>query len=287
MSLVISGTISITFGYDSVKGWKWDLTEIDPTSMFGWDPEFWKPERGSADTGGPMDQDYSYAEFVYEGSIPYKLIKYLLLPDASETSIDDVSIYLVQPSLTEIEFLNSRLHHPIPPLEGNEVCSVTFQFNHEKIFEKLDIKRNGQLLMSEQRETLIKGKQYFDPDETLFISHERYSLLQYMKSGKTREEIQALLESKISSSEVRDIGAYISLEFGDCEWMIEVMEKSNQMFLREIYTEEELSAQKEGHKYACAAKDISQVKECPYSKVEQPELESSWEMGFWSYFYPG
>lgn len=287
MSLVISGTISITFGYDSVKGWKWDLTEIDPASVFGWTPEIWKAERDSADTGGPMDQDYSYAEFVYEGSIPYKLIRYLLLPDVSETSIDDVSIYLVQPSLTEVEFLNSRLHNPIPPLEGNEICSTIFQFTHEKLFEKLDITRDGQLLISEQRETPIKGNRFFDPNETLFISHKRYSLLQFMKAGKTREEIKTLLESKISSSEVGEIGTYVSLEFHDWEWRDEIVEKSNQMRLREIYTEEELNADREGYEYACVVKDISQVKACPYSEVDQPKLNSSWTLGFYHYFYPG
>lgn len=287
MSLVISGTISITFGYDSIKGWKWDLTEIEPAGVFGWAPETWKSERDAADTGGPMDQDYSYAEFVYNGSIPYKLIRYLLLPDASETSIDEVSVHLDQPSLTEIEFLNSRLHNPIPPLEGNEVCSATFQFAHDKLFEKLEITQDGQLLISEQRETPIKGKQFFDPNETLFISHERYSLLQFMKPGKTREEIKTLLESKISSDEVSEIGAYVSSEFNDREWRDEIADKSLQMSLSEIYTEEELKADREGYEYACAAKDISQVKECPYSEEEQPELESSWKMGFWGYFYPG
>jgi len=175
MSLVISGTISIDFGYDSVKGWEWDLTVIDPASVFGWAPETWKAERDSADTGGPMDQDYSYAEFSYEGSIPYKLIRYLLIPDDSETSMDDVSIHFIQPSLAEIEFLNSRLHNQIPPLEGNEVCSATFKFDHVKLFEKLEITRDGQLLISEQRETSIKGKHFFDPAETLFISHDKQS----------------------------------------------------------------------------------------------------------------
>jgi len=179
MSLVIRGIISINCGGDSIQGWKWNLTEINPESVFDRQPELWKPEWDSADTGA-SEQYYSYAEFAYEGPLPYKLIKYLLLPDASETSMDDVSVYLVQPSSAEIAYLNTRMFTPIPLLAGNELFSATLEFTHEKIFESLDIVRDGDILISEQRETLINGEHDFDPKETLFISNDvTYGLLSH------------------------------------------------------------------------------------------------------------
>jgi hypothetical protein len=283
MAFVISGTIGITLGGNSPKGWKWNLTEITP-SILGLSPEYWRPGWDSADTGAPMEQYYSYAEFACEGPLPQQLIKYLIAPDDTETSLDGVQVFIVEPTITDIEYLRSKID--LPNLKGNESFAASFTFSHDMIVEKLQIYRDKQTILNEARETIIDPGNHFDPEDTLFVSKVSYCLLTYLKSGKTREEIQTMLNSKPTSIEMRDIGLYVSKEFSDIAWKDEIIAKSAEMAIREIYSEEELQAQKEGYEYACKAKDESRVNDCPYSKQSEPDLESEWKSGFYSYFYP-
>jgi len=99
MPLTISGKISIFAGFDQVRGWQWNLTEIDPSSVFGRSPIKWDAEWGSCDTGDMTpDQHFSFAEFVYHGPLPLRLVNHLLVPDASETAMDEILIKIANPT---------------------------------------------------------------------------------------------------------------------------------------------------------------------------------------------
>jgi len=174
MPLIISGIISISYSGCPVSGWNWNLTEIDPASVFGRQPKVWKAEWDTADTGGPMDQYCSYAKFTFDGPLPDNLIRYLLAADTSEAELIDICVELNNLSSNDIEYLKSRLNTPLPDMKGNEVYKAYFDYSREKICEKLSILREDKLLFSEKREITIRDKQFISED-TIFISDDNHS----------------------------------------------------------------------------------------------------------------
>ena len=117
-----------------------------------------------------MDQNYSYAEFEYEGSLPIGLIIYLLMPVDSETSLEESQVLIKQPSLDEINRLKSRIKSPFPTLTGDETFSASLNLADDKITETLCIVCDGKQIFSESRETAIDKQNLFHPSDTLFIS---------------------------------------------------------------------------------------------------------------------
>lgn len=285
MPITISGQICIAAGCDHVDGWQWNLTEIDPSSVFGRTPVEWHPEWDSCDTGDMTpDQKFSYADFVYRGPLPTKLVNYLLAPDASEPSIEDASVEIENPTLTDIEYLERKLRRKFPVMSGDEKFVASLQFSPGKITESLRIEKGGISLIDEVVESEIQNNR-INQVGTLFVS-DQYGL-SYMSRGKSREEIEVMV-GLADADEMKSLAAYVASEFKDEAWGRTLRGKADQLLQEEIdnmWTPEEHAAHKEGADYAKKVGEQGRSGDCPYSADTEPNKHKAWVSGYFDYFF--
>ena len=150
-SRTIKGTIQLTQGAGSYT----DLLEIDPEEYFGVVPIKWETGWDSADTGF-IDQNFSWAEFVFKDFIPGTVVRLPLDYPDNEWTIYDVEVTLIDQGLLEI--LRDRGTSDVPALIDSDKISGEITLEETRITEKVNIERNNEILWSHELEIpLVNG----------------------------------------------------------------------------------------------------------------------------------
>jgi len=163
MTLNIKGIIQFTEGTGSCN----DLLEIRPEEYFGVKPLKWETGWDSADTGDMTPpQNFSWAEFAFEGFIPSSITKLPSdFPD-NEWELSDIEVTGIDKGF--MEKLKRKCTGDSPQLSDADKISGEILLGETLVTERITIKKNSEVIWRQKSEVkVVNGK--MDTEKVLFL----------------------------------------------------------------------------------------------------------------------